>query len=62
MTESKISFFIRTKLKQYLRRARRASKRNRPPKVNLDEPIGNLTPEEIKYADEVMRIFREEDR
>jgi len=31
-------------------------------KVDLNEPIGYMTPEEIKHADEVMRIFREEDR
>jgi hypothetical protein len=31
-------------------------------KVDLNEPIGNITAEEQRYADEVMRIFREEDR
>ena len=31
-------------------------------KVDLNEPIGDITPEQQRYADEVMRIFREEDR
>lgn len=31
-------------------------------KVDLNEPIGNITTEQQRYADEVMRIFREEDR
>jgi hypothetical protein len=31
-------------------------------KVDLNEPIGDITPEQQQYADEVMRIFREEDR
>lgn len=30
--------------------------------VDLNEPIENITPEQQRYADEVMRIFREEDR
>ena len=31
-------------------------------RVDLNEPIGDITPEQQRYADEVMRIFREEDR
>jgi hypothetical protein len=31
-------------------------------KVDLNEPIGNITTEPQRYADEAMRIFREEDR
>jgi len=30
--------------------------------VDLNEPIGDITPEQQRHADEVMRIFREEDR
>jgi hypothetical protein len=31
-------------------------------KVDLNEPVGDITPEQQRYADEVIRIFREEDR
>lgn len=31
-------------------------------KVNSDEPPADMMGDEKKYADEVMRIFREEDR
>lgn len=57
--DKQISFFIRTTPKHYLRRARRTSKK---PNANLNKPIGSMTLVEIKYADECMRIFREEDR
>ena len=59
--DEQISLFIRKTLKDYLRQTRRTSKRKKL-KVNLDQPLVNMTPEERKYADEVMRIFREEDR
>jgi len=64
--DKQISLFIRKTLKDYLRRARRTSKRKSKLKsklnVNLDQPLVNMTPEEQEYADESMRIFREEDR
>jgi len=56
------SLFIRQTLKSYLRQARRTSKRKSKLSVNLDQPLVNMTSEERKYADESMRIFREEDR
>jgi hypothetical protein len=59
--DEQISLFIRKTLKDYLRQTRRTSKRKKL-KVNLDQPLVNMTREERKYADEVMRIFREEDR
>ena len=31
-------------------------------KVNSDEPLADMTGDEKEHADEVMRIFREEDR
>ncbi|HWY53057.1 MAG TPA: hypothetical protein VNZ03_01250 [Terriglobales bacterium] len=31
-------------------------------KVDMNEPVGDITPGQQGYADEVMRIFREEDR
>ena len=31
-------------------------------KVNLNDPLVNWTPDEEQYADESMKIFREEDR
>ena len=32
------------------------------PDVNLKEPVAEMTREEEKHADEVMKVFREEDR
>ena len=31
-------------------------------KVNSDEPLADMTGDETEHADEMMRIFREEDR
>jgi hypothetical protein len=59
--DKQIHLFIQKTLRDLLHRARRTSKRKKL-KVNLDQPLVNMTPEERKYADEVMRIFREEDR
>lgn len=49
---------VRTIVKEYLRtvRGRHAVY------VDLNEPVVFMTSREIEYADEVMRIFREEDR
>ena len=60
--DKQIHLFIQKTLRDLLRRARRTSKRKPKLKVNLDQPLVNMTPEERKHADEVMRIFREEDR
>jgi len=58
--DKQIHLFIQKTLRDLLRRARRTSKRK--VKVNLDQPLVNMTPEQQRFADEVMRIFREEDR
>ena len=49
---------LRTIVKEYLRTVRG----RQTIYVNLNEPVVYMTPQEIQYADEVMRIFREEDR
>jgi len=49
---------VRTIVKEYLRTVRG----RQTIYVNLNEPVVYMTPQEIQYADEVMRIFREEDR
>jgi len=56
--DDQIHLFIQKTLKELLRQPRPTSKR----KVRLSEPIGNMMPNDVKHADEVMRIFREEDR
>jgi hypothetical protein len=59
---------VRSVLGQYLRtrtvsmRLSGQTVRLKLDKVDLNEPIGDITPEQQRYADEVMRIFREEDR
>jgi len=60
--DKQIHLFIHKSLKGYLRWARRISKRKSKLNVNLDQPLGNMTPEQQRYADEVMRILRDEDR
>ena len=57
--DEQISLFVRKTLTDLLRLVR---PRKRRVKVDLNEPIGDITPEQQRYADEVMRIFREEDR
>ena len=58
--DKQIHLFIQKTLKDFLRQARRTSKRKKL--KSLAQPLVNMTPEEMKLADEVMRIFREEDR
>jgi len=57
---------VRSVLEKYLRtrtaRLDGPTARWKLNKVDLNEPIGNITPEQQRYADEVMRVFREEDR
>ena len=60
---------IRKVLEDYLASTRIISMRlggrtahSRLTRVNLHDPLVNWTADEQKYADEKMRIFREEDR
>ena len=59
-----VGTLVRDILEEHLRarRQRRRIKRFTLRKVNLNDPVVNWTAEEEQYADESMRIFREEDR
>jgi hypothetical protein len=57
--DEQISLFVRKTLTDLLRLVR---PRKRRVKADLNESIVNITPEQQRQADEVMRIFREEDR
>jgi hypothetical protein len=57
--DKQIRRFIQKTLRDLLRQPRRT---RRKVKVNLNQPLVNTTPEQQRNADEVMRIFREEDR
>ena len=66
MAKLRVITLVRSVLAKYLRtrtvRLDGPTVRWKPDKVDLNEPIGDITPEQQRYADEVMRIFREEDR
>ncbi|HKE08556.1 MAG TPA: hypothetical protein VKB48_12055 [Candidatus Acidoferrum sp.] len=55
--DKQIRLFIQKTLKGYLRRARRTRRKSKPNKVNLDQPMVNITPEEMKQADGVIENF-----
>jgi len=60
-----VIMLLRSVLEKYLRT--RTVRLDRPARwklnrVDLNEPIGDITPEQQRHADEVMRVFREEDR
>jgi hypothetical protein len=61
-----VNVFVRDVLKHHLDWTHTLTGRGttylRLNKVDVNEPIGDITPEQQQYADEVMRIFREEDR